>query len=581
MACDVEIDDLHTTKISLPIQLSSANQAEEFVRRWGERCELEGKILFRLAFVVNEVVAGIVQLSEVVGVKGNIEIEVDTYTRHITVNISFPDSIPLDPTFNHSDELLEEFPELKLQPDIFWHHALLKWVDKATWSKSWKKTTISLIQHARVEEKAGELYFLSLTPKLAEGLELSLLPGDMIIAKTPEMETALRLGPQEGFVLNSIDGRIPVREIYYSFVKKFGLIHPQTLGSLIENLIERGLIVPDAPLSDLHKEEGSTIKRIINRIFKLRYSIPNADGFTETINQKIGWLWSVKASYLYSFFILSSVILFSFHLPSIKVLAVGYFTKKLFFHPEIWIGFYLGMGINIIFHELSHAVVCKKYGGRVHEIGIMLYYASFCAFADTTDAWMFKNKWHRVMVSLAGPLSSLILACIFGWGWVLCMHLGGQNLSLIFGAVFLVGMLTAFIQFIPFIETDGYYISMDILEMPNLRRKSFSCLRALLGAFLKRRPKPKLPKRERRIYVVYSILALVSVISLLIILLHFVLTTLTKHPGVFAWVLGAMLVVLFFERAIKAGLNWYKRTYLAPMDLKIGAVERQKRKGGE
>ena len=47
-----------------------------------------------------------------------------------------------------------------------------------------------------------------------------------------------------------------------------------------------------------------------------------------------------------------------------------------------------------------------------------------------------------------------------------------------------------------------------------------------------------------------------------------------KHPGVFSWVLGAILVVLFFERAIKAGLNWYKRTYLAPMDLKIGAVEK-------
>jgi hypothetical protein len=30
------------------------------------------------------------------------------------------------------------------------------------------------------------------------------------------------------------------------------------------------------------------------------------------------------------------------------------------------------------------------------------------------------------------------------------------------------------------------------------------------------------------------------------------------------------LVVLFSERAIKTGLNWYKKTHLAPIDLKIG-----------
>lgn len=568
----MEIENTHITRITLPMELSSANQAEEYVRRFGEKCDLKGKILFRLVFVVNEVVTSVSQLSKILNEKGNIEIMVEAYTRHIVVNITFPDSIPLDPSFNHSDELLGEFPGLKLHPDIFWHHAILKWVDKATWSRSWKwkKRTISLEQYTRSGGDAGELYFLSLSPKVADGLELSSLQNDVTIAKTPGMETALCLGPQEVFVLKSIDGKTPIREIYYSFVRKFGLIHPQTLGIMIEELINRGLIIPDRKLSDIHRGE-SKIKSIFSKIFKLRYSIPNSDRLIGVVNQKIGWLWSIKANYFYLFFVLGSVILFSFNFSLIRILAIKYFTQSLLLNPGVWIGFYLGMNINIVVHEFSHAIVCKRLGGKVNELGIMFYYALLCPFADTTDAWMFKNKWHRVMVSLAGPLSTLVLGCIFGWGWLLCMYWHLQTLSLVFGAVFIACLFSAFVNLIPFLETDGYYILMDILELPGLRKKSFSYFLSMMRALFSLRLKPKVPRREAVIYTVFSIFALVSVIFILFIILHFIQKILTHHPGIFSWLLAAILVVLFFERVIKAGLLWYKRKYLALIDLKTGA----------
>ena len=184
--------------------------------------------------------------------------------------------------------------------------------------------------------------------------------------------------------------------------------------------------------------------------------------------------------------------------------------------------------------------MCKRYGGRVHEIGIMFYYALPCAFVDTTDAWMFKNKWHRVVVSLTGPFFSLILTCLYGWVWVLSMHWGFQNLSLVFGAIFLICLVNALIQFIPLIETDGYYILMDILEMPNLRRNSFSYLRSLLCNFFKGGAKPKLSKKEKRIYLVYSIFALAFVIFMLLLLFRFIKVRLTQYPGIFSWILACV-----------------------------------------
>ena len=567
----VETNDVQIAKIVLPMEFASANQAEEFVREWGEKCGLEGRILFRLLFVVNELITGIVQLSRVVETKESIEIGIDSYTHHLAVNIAFPDSIPLDPTFDHSGELLNEFPGLKLQPDIFWHHVLLKWVDQATWSKSRNKTIISLTQHARLEDRANELYFLSLRPKPAPGLRLTSLPGDMIVAKSSKQETALRLSPQGAFVLKSVDGRTTVREIYYALVEKFGLIHPQTLGSLIENLIDNRLIVPDEPLGNFGEGKDSKIKRILGRVLRLRYSIPKADEFVEMLNERIGWLWSVGARYFYLFFILGSFALFSLHLTFVRTLIAEYFSGGLLLHPEIWVGFYLGMAVNTIVHEFSHAIMCKRYGGKVHEIGMMFYYAFPCAFVDTTDAWMLESKWSRVMVSLAGPLSSLVLSCLYGWVWILSIYLGHQNLSLIFGAIFLVGMLSTFVQFIPFIETDGYYILMDILEMPNLRRNSLSYLHSLLDSFFQGRPKPEIPQRERRIYLGYSLLSLASILFMFLLLFYLIKLRLTKYPGVFSWVLASLLVVLFLERLIRIGLNWYKRTYLAPLDLKMNA----------
>ncbi|MCK4359904.1 MAG: M50 family metallopeptidase [Candidatus Cloacimonetes bacterium] len=560
-----------TTKISLPLQSSSANKAEDFVKEWGKKSDLKNKILFRLTFAVNEVVTSINHLAETINIKGNIDIEVEPYTRYITIHITFPKEVPLDPTFDHTDKILDQFPGLKISPDIFWHHVILKWVDKASWSKSsLNKITVSLSQFARSDEsRTGELYFLSMKPKPAKGLKIEYIEEDIIIAKSNEQESAIKMNPKMAFVLNAIDGKTNVRDIYYSFIKKIGFIHPKVLGHFIEDLNERKLIVIGKERVDDKKD--STIKIIINRIFKFRYSIPNADAFTETINRQIGWLWSVRALYCYLLLILVSIIVFSFYLPYIKTLAVNYFQKRLLLNPEILIGFYLGMSITIIFHEFSHAIVCKRLGGRVQELGIMFYYASICFFADTTDAWMFKNKWHRIMVSLAGPLNTMILACICGWGWILCMHWNLLSLGHIFGALFLVSMIIIFVNLIPFVNFDGYYILMDILEIPNLRKKSFSYLYSLIGAFFKVKPKPKIQKREAIIYIIYSILSLATIIFLLTLLLDFIINLNIKHPGIFSWILGGILVVLFFERAIKSGLNWYKRTYLAPMDLKIDA----------
>ena len=55
-----------------------------------------------------------------------------------------------------------------------------------------------------------------------------------------------------------------------------------------------------------------------------------------------------------------------------------------------------------VFHELSHGMACKKFGGHVREAGVVLIALAPIPYVDVTSAWRFPSKWKRIFVSAAG-----------------------------------------------------------------------------------------------------------------------------------------------------------------------------------
>src|SRR5205823_150453 len=53
-------------------------------------------------------------------------------------------------------------------------------------------------------------------------------------------------------------------------------------------------------------------------------------------------------------------------------------------------------------HELSHGLTCKRFGGKVHEIGFLLVYLQPAMYCNVSDAWLFPEKSRRLLVTLAG-----------------------------------------------------------------------------------------------------------------------------------------------------------------------------------
>ena len=165
--------------------------------------------------------------------------------------------------------------------------------------------------------------------------------------------------------------------------------------------------------------------------------------------------------------------------------------------------------IVVIVHEGAHAFTTLHFGREAPRSGLMLYYGNVCTFVDTNDIWMC-GKDKRVLTSAAGPFSSWVLGSLAS---VLAFSVPYSTATPILFQVAAWCFLAALFPLNPIMEFDGYYMLIDWLEVPHLRRKSFRFIaHELLPRLHSHRP---LDRRERA-YLIYGLLALVfSVISVL------------------------------------------------------------------
>src|SRR4029077_14284942 len=73
---------------------------------------------------------------------------------------------------------------------------------------------------------------------------------------------------------------------------------------------------------------------------------------------------------------------------------------------------YVGMVIIKTIHEFGHAYFCRKFGGEVHVMGVMLMIFTPMPYVDATSSWSFRNRWQRCLVGAAGMIVELFFAAI-------------------------------------------------------------------------------------------------------------------------------------------------------------------------
>ena len=121
-------------------------------------------------------------------------------------------------------------------------------------------------------------------------------------------------------------------------------------------------------------------------------------------------------------------------------------------------------------HELGHAYAIKKWGGEVHEIGIMLLVLSPVPYVDASAAWGFRDKRKRMVVGAAGIAVELFLGALALFIWLAVEP--GTVRSIAYNVMLISGVSTLLFNGNPLLRFDGYYVLADAIEIPNLGSRS-------------------------------------------------------------------------------------------------------------
>jgi putative peptide zinc metalloprotease protein len=162
-----------------------------------------------------------------------------------------------------------------------------------------------------------------------------------------------------------------------------------------------------------------------------------------------------------------------------------------------------------ICHEIAHGATCRYFGGRNIRMGAGFYYFAPVFVCDTSSAWLIEKKRNRILVSLAGPLCQMGFGACGAGLFLLPLPYSVRVMAIILMAVGYGENLL--MDFNPLLRYDGYYILADLLEMPNLRARSFAHLwRLFFGGW-----QAVTSTWERNVYLVYGTLALCYTIFVL------------------------------------------------------------------
>lgn len=162
------------------------------------------------------------------------------------------------------------------------------------------------------------------------------------------------------------------------------------------------------------------------------------------------------------------------------------------------------------FHELGHAYAIKRYGGEVHEIGIMLLVLIPVPYVDASAAWGFRDKRQRMLVGGIGVLVELFLGALALLVWVNVEP--GPVHAVAYNVMLISGISTLLFNGNPLLRFDGYYVLSDTIEIPNLGSRSNKYLGYLIQRYLfgvKNAESGAYSKGERTWFIFYGLAAFI------------------------------------------------------------------------
>lgn len=276
-----------------------------------------------------------------------------------------------------------------------------------------------------------------------------------------------RLGPAEYEIVSRWDGVLTLRESVSrlsDFMPDHSLTEPQAL-ALARFLVEMNLAAPvddarEAPIPVSTRQLASRQAREKWNPLAFRWVFGSGDRVLRGFEPWLSWSQTPLALLAWAVFLALGVYAF---LSDPARLAT---SSRTVFGVGNWAPLIAcGLALKAL-HEISHAVLCRRYGGEVREMGLMFVLLTPLPYIDVTSSWRLRRT-QRIHVAAAGMITELWIAAAAACIWRLAPD--GALRHVCFNLVSLASLATLVFNANPLMRFDGYYILSDALRTPNLQ----------------------------------------------------------------------------------------------------------------
>ena len=284
------------------------------------------------------------------------------------------------------------------------------------------------------------------------------------LVKDPVSRRFFRFRETEHFIVSQLDGSIGLDDIAARFEKRFGVALPvDRLETFLSRLEELGLTEQDPGNGSRRARRR---RRGAGGILYLKLGAVNPDRLFTALAARVRFLFT-------PYFVLAAIAL---TIAALAVIATSFGDYADQAERLLRIGAIpsavLAIALVVLLHESAHGLTCAAFGGHVSEMGFLLFYFLPGFFCNVSDAWLFPERKRRIWVSFAGTFIQIFVwaASTLLWRVIDTETWFSDFLVLVMAD----SGITALFNLNPLIKLDGYYMLVDWLEIPNLRRKAFA-----------------------------------------------------------------------------------------------------------
>ncbi len=330
-------------------------------------------------------------------------------------------------------------------------------------------------------------------PRLAPDIETAAVEASdgagYVMVANPRDLLHYRLTPEEAALLPLLDGEHSIGEIVVDRFTDDGELDAASVVGLVQ-LLEQGRFL-DSPFVDADAAleravHPATLSRRVGRFFRtLSVEWPGAERVVKFLHRNF-----LRHLFTRTGLIVAALISLGGVAAFVDVLQRHSYSLQNRHFGIVFLILITADLIIIFIHELGHAAVLVHFGRRVKSAGFRIYFGAPSFFIESSDALMLPRH-RRIIQAAAGPGLEVVgtsLAAIALWAFP------SSGAGDVLYQFVIINYFVLFLNLVPFLELDGYWILSDTLRQPDLRPESLAFVRRGMWAKLRRRQ--RLTRRE-------------------------------------------------------------------------------------